>query len=87
MTDRRDVPHLQGGRYQLDTVMPGHYGGAPAHIHIAVTDPAAGRLLTELHFASDHALRQGQDQINVVQLSPTFGGCLRATFDIVLAGG
>jgi len=75
------------GRYELDTVMPGHYGGGPAHIHIAVSGPRGGQLLTELHFAGDPVVNEAQDQINVASLVKTRDGSLHATFDIVLASG
>ena len=45
------------GRYRVETVKPAHYQGAkpppPAHIHLEVSHPAAGVLLTELHFQGD----------------------------------
>jgi protocatechuate 3,4-dioxygenase beta subunit len=47
----------ENGRYQLDTVRPGHYAGAqpppPAHIHVEVSHPDAGDLMTEIVFADD----------------------------------
>ena len=80
------------GRYQLETVRPGHYKGEarppPAHIHFEVRHPDADGLLTELLFEGDPHL--GPDPPGtVVKLEPAPGsgqGALQARFDIVLSG-
>jgi catechol 1,2-dioxygenase len=76
------------GRYQLDTIMPGHYKGAgsapPAHIHIGVSHPGDGQVLTELHFAGDPALSANAHEDNVVPVVRDPAGW-RARFDIVLS--
>jgi protocatechuate 3,4-dioxygenase beta subunit len=63
----------------------GHYQSDPAHIHIAVTHPGAGQLLTEVHFDGE-PLSQAGDQFTVVALTRAADGTMQATFDIVLAG-
>jgi catechol 1,2-dioxygenase len=77
------------GRYQFTTVKPGRYQGQadapPAHIHIEVSHPDAGGLMTELLFEGDPALAPGQG--NVARLATVAGSdppLLRARFDIVL---
>ena len=78
------------GRYQLETVRPGHYQGEarppPAHIHFEVTHPDADGLVTELLFEGDPWL--GPDPPGaVVRLTPVPGSdppAVRARFDIVL---
>jgi len=72
------------GHYELLTVMPGHYASAAAHIHIAVSGPVGGQVLTEIQFAGDPALGS-RDQLNVVSLTKEADGGLRAVFDVVLA--
>jgi catechol 1,2-dioxygenase len=81
------------GRYQLETVKPGHYQGEerppPAHIHFEVRHPDAAGLLTELLFAGDPWL--GPDPPGeVVRPTPVPGAdppVLQARFDIVLRPG
>jgi protocatechuate 3,4-dioxygenase beta subunit len=79
------------GRYQVDTVKPGHYRGAnpppPAHIHLEVSHPAAGVLLTELHFEGDPYLEESLDSgpvIGLRTLHGPHGPYLHGVFDIVL---
>jgi protocatechuate 3,4-dioxygenase beta subunit len=79
------------GRYQVDTVKPGHYQGAkpppPAHIHLEVSHPAAGVLLTELHFAGDPYLNAPLDSPTVIRLRTLqgpHGPSLHGRLDIVL---
>jgi len=79
------------GRYQFETVKPGHYQGEerppPAHIHLEVRHPEAAGVLTELLFAGDPWL--GPDPPGeVVRPTPVAGAeppTLRARFDVVLA--
>jgi len=81
------------GRYQLETVMPGHYKGEerppPAHIHFEVRHPDAAGLLTELLFAGDPWL--GGDApgeiVRPTELAGSDPPALHARFDIVLQPG
>ena len=78
------------GRYELDTVKPGHYKGAdpvpPAHIHISVSHVGSGHLETELQFAGDPGLLSGPPDPGVpVTPIRDADGSLHAVFDIVLA--
>jgi len=42
------------GRYQVDTVMPGHYSDRPAqHIHYLISAPGHKTLITQAYFATD----------------------------------
>jgi hypothetical protein len=78
------------GRYELETVKPGHYKGEPdpppAHIHFEVRHPDAGGLLTELLFEGDPHLPPDPPGA-VTRPEPVPGSdppLLRARFDIVL---
>jgi protocatechuate 3,4-dioxygenase beta subunit len=78
------------GRYELHTVMPGHYKGEPdpppAHIHFEVRHPDADGLLTELLFEGDPQLSPYPPGA-VTRPEPVPGSdppLLRARFDIVL---
>jgi protocatechuate 3,4-dioxygenase beta subunit len=78
------------GRYELETVKPGHYKGEPdpppAHIHFEVRHPDAGGLLTELLFEGDPQLPPDPPGA-VTRPEPVPGSdppLLRARFDIVL---
>ena len=46
-----------GGRYLLDTILPGRYPSKgilrPRHIHVTVTAPGASPLTTQLYFEGD----------------------------------
>lgn len=45
------------GRYTLDTILPGSYGGNPAHIHMHVIEPGCGTYyIDDLMFAGDPQL-------------------------------
>ena len=81
-----------GGRYQLETVMPGHYKGEdpspPAHIHFDIRHPNARGLMTELDFQGDPALDPSETAVEVVPVTRIAGShppTLGARFDIVLA--
>jgi protocatechuate 3,4-dioxygenase beta subunit len=72
--DELECCYLQGivrtdenGRYQLNTVRPGHYQGQqpppPAHIHVELSGPGSGGkssagLMTEIVFADDPYLAE-----------------------------
>jgi protocatechuate 3,4-dioxygenase beta subunit len=78
------------GRYELETVKPGHYKGEPdpppAHIHFEVRHPDADGLLTELLFEGDPRLPPDPPGA-VTRPEPVPGSdppLLRARFDIVL---
>jgi len=81
------------GRYQFETVMPGHYKGEerppPAHVHFEVRHPDAAGLLTELLFAGDPWL--GGDApgeiVRPTELAGSDPPALHARFDIVLQPG
>ena len=63
------------GRYRMETVMPGMYGGRP-HIHVELSHPRARGILTELQFGGSSA----------PTVIATVGGSLEAGYDFVLAG-
>ena len=44
------------GKYQFKTIVPGHYGGRPNHIHYKIRHPEYQTLTTELHFKGDPQL-------------------------------
>jgi protocatechuate 3,4-dioxygenase beta subunit len=78
------------GRYQIETVKPGHYKGEerppPAHIHFEVRHPDASGVATELLFEGDPWLGPDPPGV-VVRLTRAPGSdppALRAVFDIVL---
>jgi protocatechuate 3,4-dioxygenase beta subunit len=79
----------RAGRYELDTVVPGHYKDAnpapPAHIHITVSHPVGGNLETELQFAGDPGLLRRHDPGVAVTPIRDSDGTLHAIFNIVLA--
>ncbi len=75
------------GRFELETVMPGHYPGAAAHIHVGIAGPRGGRLLTEIQFANDPAVQGRTDAMNVVEVATDPSGSLRASFDFVIETG
>ena len=63
------------GRYQLVTVVPGHYKGErpppPAHIHLEGRHPAGGSIQSEIVFAGDPYLADPSlDGYVVVTLAP-----------------
>jgi protocatechuate 3,4-dioxygenase beta subunit len=80
------------GRYEIRTVMPGHYRDAhpppPAHIHFDVRSPSGAGVMTELDFAGDPALshQDKEEPHAIVPLHRSHGTHphLLARFDIVL---
>jgi catechol 1,2-dioxygenase len=73
------------GRYQIDSIMPGHYKGdaapPPAHIHFWVSHPKARSLSTELDFAGDPYL---PGEASPVVTLHDINGVMQGSFDIVL---
>jgi catechol 1,2-dioxygenase len=82
-----------GGRYSIQTIRPGHYRGEdappPAHIHFNVHYRETPGLLTEVFFAGDPYLPEGESHAEVIRLqkdSGPDGERLIGRFNIVLAG-
>ncbi|MDR7402680.1 MAG: hypothetical protein QN155_10690 [Armatimonadota bacterium] len=73
------------GRYALETVIPGGYGGRTPHIHVKVRAPAGPTLTTQLYFPGHP--RNQQDPLFrpdlVVALREEPGG-VAGSFDFVL---
>lgn len=65
----------ENGRFQLNTIMPGHYAGEavppPAHIHVEVRGAGSEGLMTEIVFAGDPSLppNAGRDGTFVAALT------------------
>jgi protocatechuate 3,4-dioxygenase beta subunit len=98
--DERESYRLRGqiltdarGRYQIDTIRPGGYGGRPAHIHFTVSAPGHESLTTQLYFRGDPVLDHDScgpacnsgDPHRIVALSRVPSG-FEGTFDLVLKG-
>ncbi len=96
--DERESYRLRGqiltdarGRYQIDTIRPGGYGGRPAHIHFTVSAPDHESLTTQLYFRGDPVLNHDScgpacntdDPHRIVALSKVPSGS-EGTFDLVL---
>jgi protocatechuate 3,4-dioxygenase beta subunit len=79
------------GRYEIDTVRPGGYGGRPAHIHVTVSAPGHQSLTTQIYFQGDPVLDHdscgrgcnSDDPHRIIALGRKAGGFL-GTFDVVL---
>gem|GEM_PF-1632762 len=73
------------GRYQLETVLPGNYGGRTRHIHVKVQPPGGDVLTTQLFFPEEESNQR--DSIFrpelLVSLNETERG-KEAKFDFVL---
>ncbi len=73
------------GRYQLETVLPGNYGGRTRHIHVKVQAPGGDVLTTQLFFPEEESNQR--DSIFrpelLVSLNETERG-KEARFDFVL---
>ncbi|HSD56866.1 MAG TPA: hypothetical protein VLB04_01690, partial [Methanotrichaceae archaeon] len=73
------------GRYQLETVIPGNYGGRTKHIHVKVQAPEGAVLTTQLFFPEEESNQR--DSIFMpellVSLNETDKG-KEAKFDFVL---
>ena len=97
-TDELQCCYLQGtvrtdanGRYELVTVMPGHYSGEreppPAHIHVEANHPSGGNAMLEIVFAGDPQLAlPAADGYVVVTLTGDVDAPRRGIADLVLSG-
>lgn len=60
---RANVPIDRDGRYQVDTIMPGHYPDRVCqHVHYLVTAPGHKPLVTQLYFATDPVFEGDPDK-------------------------
>jgi protocatechuate 3,4-dioxygenase beta subunit len=77
----------EGGRYRLETIVPGLYPGRTRHIHLKVQAPGRPVLTTQLYFPGESQnQRDGLfSQALVLSVRETTDGKL-ATFDFVLRG-
>jgi catechol 1,2-dioxygenase len=77
------------GGYRLETIRPGHYRGEdpppPAHIHFNVYYRGTPGVFTEVVFAGDPYLENGDAGAEVITLRED-GKQLSGRFDIILAG-
>ena len=97
-TDELQCCYLQGtvrtdanGRYELATVMPGHYRGEreppPAHIHVEANHPSGGNAMLEIVFAGDPQLAlPAADGYVVATLTGDDDAPRRGVADLVLSG-
>jgi protocatechuate 3,4-dioxygenase beta subunit len=76
------------GRYALETVVPGNYGGRTSHIHVRVQAPGHPMLTTQLFFPDDP--RNRADWLYkpslLLQVKDTASG-KEAAFDFVVDRG
>jgi protocatechuate 3,4-dioxygenase beta subunit len=74
-----------GGRYRLQTIIPGRYPGRTPHIHVKVQPPGAAELTTQLYFP-DQASNSGDAIFDPRLLLPMkrAGSAYIAQFDFVL---
>jgi hypothetical protein len=74
-----------GGRYQLETVVPGLYPGRTQHIHVKVQAPGGPLLTTQLYFPGAEANQSDPEfdprLVMTVQIS---GASLLANFNFIL---
>jgi len=75
----------EGGRYQLETVVPGVYPGRTRHIHVKVQAPGQPVLTTQLYFPGEPQNRRDGlfDPALLVAVRDTADGKV-AEFDFVL---
>jgi len=82
-----------GGRYQLDTVLPGRYpiqgSLRPRHIHVTVSAPGALPLTTQLYFEGDPYIEGDAFVVDSLIMSLRDGADDRtdASFDFVVGLG
>jgi protocatechuate 3,4-dioxygenase beta subunit len=77
----------EGGRYRLETIVPGLYPGRTRHIHLKVQAPGRPVLTTQLYFPGE-SQNQRDGFFNLALVLPvreTTDGKV-ATFDFVLRG-
>jgi len=87
----------RGGLYSFRTIKPVPYPGRTPHIHVAVTAPGAGRLVTQVYVAGDplnerdgvlNSIRDARQRRSVVvpfvRAGQSETASLEAQFDIVL---
>lgn len=76
----------RGGRYRLETVVPGEYSTRTPHVHLKVQARELSPLTTQLYLPGEPANeRDGLfDPALLVRARPVGAG-LRAAFDIVLS--
>ena len=79
------------GRYEFITVMPGHYGGRPPHIHFRLAQPGRAEFVTQMYFRGDNReggrvgeLPAGRERLSVELKSDSVAGGMSAHFDLVL---
>ena len=74
------------GGYRLTTVVPGQYPGRTEHIHVRITPPGAGAVVTQLYFPGSE--RNEEDGIfvpsMVVTVDRTSASGMAARFDFVI---
>jgi protocatechuate 3,4-dioxygenase beta subunit len=75
----------EGGRYALETVVPGLYPGRTRHIHVKVQAPGQAALTTQLYFPGEPQNRRDglYDPALLVEMRDAADGKV-ATFDFVL---
>lgn len=82
----RGVLHAgANGFYRLETILPGHYGARPAHIHVKIRASGLAEITTQIYFAGDPRLTPAIAESGLVM--PTCerrDGALHAAFDFVL---
>lgn len=77
----------EGGRFTLETILPGEYPGRTRHIHVKVQAPNQPILTTQLYFPDEpqNARDRLFDARLVIAMNET-NGEYRAAFDFVLPG-
>jgi protocatechuate 3,4-dioxygenase beta subunit len=74
------------GRYRLETIVPGQYGGRTRHIHVRVEAPGRPSLTTQLYFPGEAAnASDGIFRPELVMAVDAAGESRRGRFDFVLA--
>jgi protocatechuate 3,4-dioxygenase beta subunit len=67
-----------GGRYRLETVLPGEYPGRPRHVHVKVQAPGGPVLTTQIYFPGSGGPARLQAKTERRE------GALHGRFDFVL---
>ncbi len=77
----------ENGQYRFETILAGHYGSRPKHIHYKITHPDGTMLVTQLYFEgdpycdSDTWCSDAEDRIIPLEIEPDG---LHGVFDIIL---